>query len=227
MARTSFDEMHGVPSGVPTGAPAAVRSAYASLQVWLNETPHATFDTRRSQAELFFRRVGITFAVYGDNEASERLIPFDVIPRVLVKSEWEFLERGLKQRVGGDQRLPGRHLRAAGLHPGRDRAGRSDLPQSAIPAGDEGRAGPARRLRPHRGHRRGPGRRGGILRPGGQCTHALRRLLHAGEPGGDDAALPRTFRQSPDRARRELSGRAPRDAAIGRAAGRGRPRTRS
>ena len=96
MARTSFDEMHGLPNGTP----AAVRSAYASLQVWLNETPHATFDTRRSQAELFFRRVGITFAVYGDNEASERLIPFDVIPRVLVKSEWDFLERGLKQRVG-------------------------------------------------------------------------------------------------------------------------------
>jgi uncharacterized circularly permuted ATP-grasp superfamily protein len=57
------------------------------------------FDARRSQAELFFRRIGITFAVYGDNESTERLIPFDIIPRVLTKSEWSLLERGLTQRV--------------------------------------------------------------------------------------------------------------------------------
>ncbi len=90
----AFDEMNGA-----AGEPGAVRAAYLALRKWLDETPNETFDTRRSQAELFFRRVGITFAVYGDNEASERLIPFDVIPRVLVKSEWAYLERGLKQRV--------------------------------------------------------------------------------------------------------------------------------
>ena len=95
MAAAAFDEMNGLANG----GPAAVRSAYESLKRWLDETPAATFDTRRSQAELFFRRVGITFAVYGDNESSERLIPFDVIPRVLEKSEWAFLERGLKQRI--------------------------------------------------------------------------------------------------------------------------------
>ena len=69
------------------------------LRQWLDDKPAEFFDTRRSQAELFFRRVGITFAVYGDNETSERLIPFDIIPRVLTKPEWSFLERGLKQRV--------------------------------------------------------------------------------------------------------------------------------
>ena len=94
MAVTAFDEMHGGPGGS-----AEVRAAYASLRSWLDEKPQDFFDTRRSQAELFFRRVGITFAVYGDNETSERLIPFDIIPRVLTKSEWSFLERGLKQRV--------------------------------------------------------------------------------------------------------------------------------
>ena len=96
MATKIFDEMNGPAAN---GHPATVRAAYASLRKWLDETPTESFDLRRSQAELFFRRVGITFAVYGDNEASERLIPFDVIPRVLTKPEWSYLERGLKQRV--------------------------------------------------------------------------------------------------------------------------------
>ncbi len=78
---------------------AEVREAYAGLKSWLETTPRDVFDTRRSQAELFFRRIGITFAVYGDNEAAERLIPFDIIPRVLTKPEWSIVERGLKQRV--------------------------------------------------------------------------------------------------------------------------------
>src|SRR5829696_833061 len=94
MARVAFDEMNGTPNGH-----AAIRSAYAQLKRWLDETPPDVFDARRSQAELFFRKLGITFAVYGDNESTERLIPFDIIPRVLTMSEWAGLERGLKQRV--------------------------------------------------------------------------------------------------------------------------------
>ena len=92
MGALAFDEMSGSDG-------ASTRSAYQSLSQWLQEQPSEFFETRRSQAELFFRRVGITFAVYGDNETSERLIPFDIIPRVLTKPEWSFLERGLKQRV--------------------------------------------------------------------------------------------------------------------------------
>jgi uncharacterized circularly permuted ATP-grasp superfamily protein len=96
LGRGIFDEMTGLPNGQ---GPKAVRSAYAALNQWLETCPPEFFDTRRSQAELFFRRIGITFAVYGDNQATERLIPFDIIPRVLTKPEWELLERGLKQRV--------------------------------------------------------------------------------------------------------------------------------
>jgi uncharacterized circularly permuted ATP-grasp superfamily protein len=51
------------------GGPEAVRAAYDGLRRWLDTTPPEVFDTRRSQAELFFRRIGITFAVYGDNES--------------------------------------------------------------------------------------------------------------------------------------------------------------
>ncbi|WP_430910775.1 circularly permuted type 2 ATP-grasp protein [Methylobacterium sp. sgz302541] len=97
MAGVAFDEMTGFE--VDTSNPAAVRDAYAALKSWLDATPADQFNTRRSQAELLFRRIGITFAVYGETDSTERLIPFDIIPRVLTKPEWDFLERGLKQRV--------------------------------------------------------------------------------------------------------------------------------
>jgi uncharacterized circularly permuted ATP-grasp superfamily protein len=90
-----FDEMSGA-SGQQGDA---CRAAYVHLKRWLDETPPEIFDARRSQAELFFRRIGITFAVYGDNESTERLIPFDIIPRVITKAEWMAVERGLRQRV--------------------------------------------------------------------------------------------------------------------------------
>src|ERR1700731_2988957 len=87
----AFDEMNG-----PDGD---VRPAYRELSRWLKETPPEALEYRRHEAEFLFRRIGITFAVYGDNEAQERLIPFDVIPRILAAREWTTLERGLKQRV--------------------------------------------------------------------------------------------------------------------------------
>src|SRR5580692_4352606 len=86
-----FDEMRG--SGD------AVRPAYAELSNWLVEVKPDVLDFRRREAELLFRRIGITFAVYGDPEAQERLIPFDVIPRIISAKEWELLKRGLEQRV--------------------------------------------------------------------------------------------------------------------------------
>src|SRR5438067_6925301 len=87
----AFDEMNG-PGG-------DLRPAYQELSRWLKETPPDALEYRRQEAELLFRRIGITFAVYGDAEAQERLIPFDVIPRIMSAKEWTLLERGLKQRV--------------------------------------------------------------------------------------------------------------------------------
>src|ERR671912_2002528 len=66
---------------------------------WLKSVPPQLLEHRREEAELFFRRVGITFAVYGNTEAEERLIPFDIIPRILSGKEWARLARGLEQRV--------------------------------------------------------------------------------------------------------------------------------
>src|SRR5579871_2181089 len=87
----AFDEMRA-----PDGS---VRPAYAKLADWLGRVPPDVLSYRRREAEFIFRRIGITFAVYGEAEATERLIPFDVIPRILAAKEWELLERGLKQRT--------------------------------------------------------------------------------------------------------------------------------
>jgi len=87
-----FDEMNGWSGEEP-------RPAYSEVRRWLDETPPEILDTRHAQAELLFRRTGITFNVYGDAEGAERLIPFDLVPRVLTAREWARLERGLVQRV--------------------------------------------------------------------------------------------------------------------------------
>ena len=69
------------------------------LYEWLQAQPADRLIQKRAEADLAFRRVGITFAVYGDDAGTERLIPFDMIPRVISAAEWAQLETGLKQRV--------------------------------------------------------------------------------------------------------------------------------
>ncbi|WP_442755098.1 circularly permuted type 2 ATP-grasp protein [Methylocystis sp. JAN1] len=88
---TQFDEMGG--------ADGATRAPYEKLSQWLAGAPPELLASRREQAELLFRRIGITFAVYGAQEATERLIPFDILPRIIARSEWSALEKGLVQRV--------------------------------------------------------------------------------------------------------------------------------
>ncbi|MBY0568714.1 MAG: circularly permuted type 2 ATP-grasp protein [Hyphomonadaceae bacterium] len=96
--RNFFDEMHG--------ADGELRPAYAAIAQWLAETPPEVLQTKREEAERLFRRVGITFAVYSEGGSdTERLIPFDIIPRVLDADEWGLLERGLKQRVAALNRF--------------------------------------------------------------------------------------------------------------------------
>jgi uncharacterized circularly permuted ATP-grasp superfamily protein len=90
-----FDEMYS--------APDTVREHYRSYARWLAEQPGDVMRSRREEAEVIFRRVGITFAVYGEKDESgagtERLIPFDVIPRIIPAAEWREMRRGLAQRV--------------------------------------------------------------------------------------------------------------------------------
>lgn len=77
----------------------SVRAHYERFQEWLSKQPSAFLANKRAEADLLFRRVGITFAVYGDDAGTERLIPFDQIPRIIPASEWKMLRAGLRQRV--------------------------------------------------------------------------------------------------------------------------------
>ncbi len=86
-----FDEMFDAP-----GKP---RPHYAKLFQMLASMPAAQFDDRRNLADIAFLLQGITFTVYSDGTGTERLFPFDLIPRILPATEWSRIERGLSQRV--------------------------------------------------------------------------------------------------------------------------------
>ncbi|MTH63217.1 circularly permuted type 2 ATP-grasp protein [Paracoccus shanxieyensis] len=77
----------------------AVRAPYAMLSDWVETMPSEIRQMKQAEAEALFRRIGITFAVYGEGGDPDRLIPFDMMPRVFLQSEWRKLERGIKQRA--------------------------------------------------------------------------------------------------------------------------------
>jgi uncharacterized circularly permuted ATP-grasp superfamily protein len=86
-----FDEMQGTGEGV--------REPYRAVHQWLQGQKIDALRRKRAEAEALFRRTGITFAVYGEESATERLIPFDIIPRILSAGEWRRLAAGIEQRV--------------------------------------------------------------------------------------------------------------------------------
>ncbi|WP_426111213.1 circularly permuted type 2 ATP-grasp protein [Massilia sp. PWRC2] len=91
-----FDEMHEHGDGQ---GDRAVREHYREFDQWLARQTPEQIARKRAEADLTFRRVGITFAVYGDDAGTERLIPFDTIPRIIPAQEWAHLQTGLVQRV--------------------------------------------------------------------------------------------------------------------------------
>jgi uncharacterized circularly permuted ATP-grasp superfamily protein len=93
MSGAPFDEIRGFGDG------SACRPEFAALGEWLTNTPHAELDRRQQSAEATFRQLGITFAVYGEEDSAERIIPFDIVPRIFKASEWASLSAGLTQRV--------------------------------------------------------------------------------------------------------------------------------
>jgi uncharacterized circularly permuted ATP-grasp superfamily protein len=97
MFDAQFNEMY-----LPDGK---VREHFAPLAEWLATMPPKRVAEKRREADLLFHRMGITFAIYGDEQGAERLIPFDTIPRIIPRTEWEMLERGLKQRVNALNRF--------------------------------------------------------------------------------------------------------------------------
>ena len=93
MSKSFFDEIWGHSRG------RTPRSGFESIARWIRETPKKELRRRQDSAEAAFRQLGITFNVYGEEEQAERIIPFDIIPRVFTAEEWESLSEGLEQRV--------------------------------------------------------------------------------------------------------------------------------
>ncbi len=88
----AFDEMNGYGGE-------GIRAPYKNFAEWLGVQRMETLKGKAAEAEVLFRRSGITFAVYGADEAAERLIPFDILPRIIAADEWRRLEAGVEQRV--------------------------------------------------------------------------------------------------------------------------------
>jgi len=88
---TAFDEMSPDASGV--------RPPYLGYEHWFQSQDADRLSEKMRDAETVFRKTGITFAVYGEEEAAERLIPFDIVPRIISGSEWRRLTQGIQQRV--------------------------------------------------------------------------------------------------------------------------------
>ena len=89
--KIAYDEMY-----TPDGT---VRENYQEYAKWLKAMPDELIARKREAADIAFHRAGITFAVYGEAESQERLIPFDIVPRIIPAQEWTRLEAGLRQRV--------------------------------------------------------------------------------------------------------------------------------
>jgi uncharacterized circularly permuted ATP-grasp superfamily protein len=86
-----FDEMHDEDGGI--------RTAYLGYNAWLEDQAVDWLKKQNRAAEAFFRKTGITFNVYGEDAGEERLIPFDIVPRIIAANEWRRLTRGIEQRV--------------------------------------------------------------------------------------------------------------------------------
>jgi uncharacterized circularly permuted ATP-grasp superfamily protein len=81
------------------GLTGEVQPHYRPYVEWVEKLPPEHLAQKRQEADVLFQRVGITFAVYGEEAGAERLIPFDIIPRIIPAADWQTLEHGLAQRV--------------------------------------------------------------------------------------------------------------------------------
>ena len=159
--------------------------------------PTPSLRQRQIEADKAFLTQGITFTVYGDDEGTERIFPFDLLPRIITAAEWRTLERGLTQRLTAinlflkDVYHEGRIL-AEGVVP-------RDLVQSCRHYRREMRG-----VHVHRdiyvsvaGHRSDAPRRRPLRRARRQPARAERRVVHAREPRSDQARVPGAVRSLP------------------------------
>ena len=215
-------------------ADGAVREHYGGYDRWLAEQPPQVMRSRREEAEVIFRRVGITFAVYGakddaagQNGGTERLIPFDLIPRVIPAHEWREMERGLRQRVTALNRFihdvyHEQEILKAGVVPAEQVLGnaqfRAEMKGVEVAGNIYSHIAGIDIVRAANADGSGSYY---VLEDNLRVPSGV--SLHAREPQDDDAAVPRAVQPAPRRAGRALPRPAARDAALGRAGRRQRP----
>jgi uncharacterized circularly permuted ATP-grasp superfamily protein len=208
MSADFYNEMYD-----PAGA---LRPHYRAFAEWLASMPAERLARKRAEADTAFHRVGITFAVYGEEAGTERLIPFDIIPRIIPAAEWQALQAGLRQRVKAlnaflhdiyhEQAILKSRLHSAEQVLNNAQF-RPEMMGVDVPSGiyahiagvDIVRAGAGRVLRPRR-----------------QPARPVGRVLHDRGPQDDDAPLSRAVFAAHDRTGAALSRHAARKPAHGR-----------
>jgi uncharacterized circularly permuted ATP-grasp superfamily protein len=125
----------GIYDEMLTGQGLDVRSHYGPYAQWLGSMSAETMAARRAEADLIFRRLGITFSVYGEEGGTERLIPSDVVPRIIPAEEWALLERGLVQRVTAINRF------LADIYHGQEILRKGLIPEDQILTNDQYQVG--------------------------------------------------------------------------------------
>ncbi len=90
-AKRPYDEMRT--------ADGTIRQHYRAHAEWLAGQPQDFLEQKQREANALYTRLGITFAVYGDESGTERSIPFDIIPRIIRPAAWKIISDGARQRV--------------------------------------------------------------------------------------------------------------------------------
>ena len=208
----AFDEMF-----TPDGG---IRSHYAALLKVLSDLPREELQRRKQSADVSFLTQGITFTVYGREEGTERIFPYDLLPRLVTGEEWDRIERGLTQRITRSESVSARRLSrrqdsCAGRHSARDR-----LQLQALPPSDARPAGAAQCLHRGRRHRSAAAEHRRVRRARRQSARAQRRFLHAHQPPRHEAHLSAALSQLRRAPHRALHAGPAEHAALARA---GRP----
>ena len=170
------------------------RPAARALAQFIDALPDGELLSRQRSAERALLTLGITFNVYGDGAGTERIFPFDLVPRIVSASEWRTIERGLKQRIEAlnlflDDIYHDQRIIKDGVVPcDVIRSARAFRPQCV------GLEAAARHLVSYHGHRSGAARRWPDLRARGQPAVSVGRVVRAREPQRDEADVPARVR---------------------------------
>jgi len=152
--------------------------------------PEGEINKRQEAADRAFLNMGITFNVYGNGAGTEKIFPFDLIPRIIEAKEWEWIERGLKQRIYA------LNLFINDIYHDQKIIKDGIIPEHVIQVGEQlsrgvrGLESTARDLVPRHRNRSGAGWRRKTVCAGGQPALPVGRVVRSGKPERDEAFVP-------------------------------------